>query len=104
MTVHDLVNARRDDPKNCPDLLGADGWRWRVLRTSNAYHFRDAGAADPMARQGEASKSEKPTGTPNQEFFPLLATPAAAEPKRAFEDEAATLRLMDGPIWRKTRQ
>ena len=25
----------------CPDLLGDDGWRWRVLRTSNAYAFSD---------------------------------------------------------------
>jgi CRP-like cAMP-binding protein len=24
-----------------PDLLGDNGWRWRVLRTSNAYNFRD---------------------------------------------------------------
>jgi hypothetical protein len=46
----------------CPDLLGDDGWRWRVLRTSNAHNFRDPGAPDP-------SKSEKPTETPNQEFF-----------------------------------
>jgi|SRR5580658_8333541 hypothetical protein len=29
----------------CPDLLGDDGWRWRVLRTSNAYNFRDPGRA-----------------------------------------------------------
>ena len=28
----------------CPDLLGDDGWRWRVLRTSNAYNSRDPGA------------------------------------------------------------
>jgi Helix-turn-helix domain len=44
-----------------PDLLGANGWRWRVQRTSNAYNFRDPGSPDP-------SKSEKPTGTPNQDF------------------------------------
>jgi Helix-turn-helix domain len=48
--------------ERCSDLLGANGWRWRVLRTSNAYNFRDPGAPDP-------SKSEKPTGTPNQDFF-----------------------------------
>jgi Helix-turn-helix domain len=45
----------------CSDLLGANGWRWRVLRTSNAYSFRDSGSP-------ERSKSEKPTGTPNQDF------------------------------------
>src|SRR5271165_4272699 len=48
--------------ERCADLLGDNGWRWRVLRTSNAYNFRDPGSPDP-------SKSEKPTGTPNQEFF-----------------------------------
>jgi hypothetical protein len=46
----------------CPDLLGDSGWRWRVLRTSNAYNFRDPGSPD-------RSKSEKETGTSNQEFF-----------------------------------
>src|SRR5271165_2923881 len=46
--------------EQCADLLGANGWRWRVLRTSNAYNFRDPEAPDP-------SKSEKPTGTPNQD-------------------------------------
>jgi hypothetical protein len=44
------------------DLLGDNGWRWRVERTSNAYNFRDPGSPDP-------SKSENPTGTPIQEFF-----------------------------------
>jgi hypothetical protein len=46
----------------CPDLLVDNGWRWRVLRTSNAYNFRDPGSPD-------RSKSEKETGTSNQEFF-----------------------------------
>ena len=27
------------------DLLGDNGWRWRVIRTSNAYAFNDPGAA-----------------------------------------------------------
>ena len=48
--------------ERCADLLGDNGWRWRVLRTSNAYNFRDPGSPDP-------SKSEKPTGTPNQGFL-----------------------------------
>jgi hypothetical protein len=25
----------------CPDLLGPNGWRWRVIRTSNAYKFNN---------------------------------------------------------------
>src|SRR5271166_230241 len=27
-----------------------NGWRWRVLRTSNAYNFRDPGAPPPAQR------------------------------------------------------
>jgi hypothetical protein len=48
------------------DLLGHNGWRWRVLRTSNAYNFRDP---SPAADRPDPSKSEKPTGTTIQEFF-----------------------------------
>jgi hypothetical protein len=52
-----------------PDLFDGHGWRWRVIRTSNAYNFRDPQAA---AKAPVASKSEKPTGTPNQAFFSSL--------------------------------
>jgi Helix-turn-helix domain len=38
--------------ERCPDLLGPNGWRWRIVRTSNAYKFNDP-----------ASKSENRTGT-----------------------------------------
>jgi hypothetical protein len=48
--------------ERCADLLGDNGWRWRVLRTSNAYNFRDP-------RSPNSSKSEKPTETPNQDLF-----------------------------------
>ena len=52
--------------ERCSDLLGDNGWRWRVIRTSNAYAFNDpAGGAD----RPDSSKSEKPTGTPNQKSF-----------------------------------
>ena len=53
----------------CPDLLGDNGWRWRVLRTSNSYAFADPSSAD---NRPNSSKSEKPTGTPNQVFFSSL--------------------------------
>jgi hypothetical protein len=56
----------------CSDLLGDDGWRWRVLRTSNAYNFRDPGSPD-------LSKSEKPTETTNQGFFSSFATAFGGE-------------------------
>ena len=51
--------------ERCADLLGDNGWRWRVLRTSNAYAFTDP---SPAADRPNSSKSEKPTGTPNQDF------------------------------------
>ena len=52
-----------------PDLFDGHGWRWRVIRTSNAYNFRDPKSA---AGAPVASKSEKPTGTANQAFFSSL--------------------------------
>jgi hypothetical protein len=44
-----------------PDLLGANGWRWRVQRTSNAYNFREPGSRN-------SSKSDFQSGTPIQDF------------------------------------
>jgi AraC-like DNA-binding protein len=58
--------------EQCPDLLGDNGWRWRILRTSNAYNFRDPGSPD-------SSKSERPTGTPNQGFFSSLGAAFGGE-------------------------
>jgi hypothetical protein len=52
-----------------PDLFDGQGWRWRVIRTSNAYNFRDPKAAGGAS---VASKSEKPTETANQVFFSSL--------------------------------
>jgi hypothetical protein len=60
--VHRIKRVREP----CPDLLGENGWRWRVLRTSNSYAFNDP---SPAGTQPNSSKSEKETGTPNQEFF-----------------------------------
>ena len=60
----------------CPDLLGGDGWRWRVLRTSNGYAFPDP---SPAAGRPNSSKSEKPTGTPNQDFFSSLGAAFGGE-------------------------
>jgi hypothetical protein len=60
------VNRVKRIREACPDLLGANGWRWRVLRTSNAYAFTDP---SPAGAQANSSKSEKATETPNQEFF-----------------------------------
>jgi hypothetical protein len=62
--------------ERCSDLLGHNGWRWRILRTSNAYVFRDPGARNP-------SKSDFQTGTPIQGFS-FLSAEALRAPKRAF--------------------
>ena len=58
--------------ERCSDLLGDNGWRWRVIRSSNAYNFRDPGSPD-------SSKSEKPTGTPIQEFFFSMSARTSAQ-------------------------
>jgi hypothetical protein len=51
--------------ERCRDLWGREGWRWRVIRTSNAYAFRDP-----------ASKSDQRTGTPDQEDSKPVQAPA----------------------------
>ena len=59
------VNRLKRVRERCADLLGADGWRWRVMRTSNAYEFRDPGAAD----RPDPSKSENQARTANQDLL-----------------------------------
>jgi hypothetical protein len=49
----------------CTDLFGRNAWRWRVIRTSNAYVFHDP-----------ASKSDQRTGTPDQEIKSPSLAPA----------------------------
>jgi hypothetical protein len=51
--------------ERCRDLFGRNGWRWRVIRTSNAYVFQDPKEA---VSAGFRSKSDQRTGTPNQEI------------------------------------
>jgi hypothetical protein len=55
--------------ERCRDLFGHGGSRVRVMRTSNGYTLRDPAAA---------SKSDLPTGTTNQVFFPGRVSPAPA--------------------------
>jgi hypothetical protein len=52
--------------ERCTDLFGRDGWRWRVIRTSNCYTFRD-----PLS-----SKSENRRGTSDQDSLDLIPAPA----------------------------
>ncbi|MGO9429266.1 helix-turn-helix domain-containing protein [Rhodoblastus sp.] len=78
------VNRLKRVRERCADLLGADGWRWRVMRTSNAYEFLDPGAPDARP---DPSKSENPAGTGNQDL-PFLKNPRA-EAARALMTGAA---------------
>jgi hypothetical protein len=63
---HRLARVR----ERCRCLLtGREGWRWRVVRTSNAYVLRDplaAVATHPAADRRFPSKSENPARTLNQ--------------------------------------
>ena len=59
--------------ERCTDLFGRNGWRWRVIRTSNAYVFNDPQAA---VSAGIPSKSENPTGTQNQDVLDPVSAPA----------------------------
>jgi hypothetical protein len=66
--------------ERCSDLLGDGGWRWRVIRTSNAYSFDDPVAAErkPAETAGFSSKSEKPTETRNQSLNKLKSSATRA--------------------------
>jgi hypothetical protein len=93
-----------------PDLFDGHGWRWRVIRTSNAYNFRDP---SPAADRPSSSKSERPTGTPNQAFFSSLPCPlwpsrgtnsegaAAVTARRASERLGQPPRLVSNLRWEK---
>ena len=73
--------------ERCRDLFGHDGWRWRVIRTSNAYVF-----SDPLQRP--ASESENPTGTRNQGILDPVLAPAG-DPNSPLE---RALRQLGGSI------
>jgi hypothetical protein len=66
-------------------LLGpGSGWRWRVIRVSNAYRF--------------PSDSENRGGTTNQDFFPLFSTFATTETKGLSEGVRGT-KWGQGKFW-----
>jgi hypothetical protein len=71
------------------DLFGRWSNRWTVIRTSNAYVFRDPKAA---ISGGFVAKSENPTGTPNQEspryLRPVLRERIEARPIADMDREA----------------
>jgi hypothetical protein len=57
----------------CPDLFGRTVWRWRVIRTSNAYAFRDPQA---LNSRDVPSKSENRAGTHSQDVLDPVPAPA----------------------------
>jgi len=59
--------------ERCRDLWGREGWRWRVIRTSNAYVFRDPQAAGSGL---PASEFRNRMGTLNQEISTPSLVPA----------------------------
>jgi hypothetical protein len=58
--------------ERCHDLFGKEGWRWRVIRTSNAYLFRDPQAVNSWLAP---SKSDQRTETPDQAVSKPLQIP-----------------------------
>jgi hypothetical protein len=50
--------------ERCTDLFGRDSWRWRVIRTSNAYQF-----IDPQAEIAAFLLSAKSAGNATSRRF-----------------------------------
>jgi hypothetical protein len=79
--------------ERCADLFGREGWRWRVIRTSNCYQFRDPQAVNSRP---VPSKSENRTGTPNQGIQVMslggghLAAPVENAPQSPLERALAS--------------
>jgi helix-turn-helix protein len=82
--------------ERCHDLFGRDDWRWRVIRTSNAYVFRDP---QPQLAGAPASKSENRRGTQDQDVLDPLGAPARdpdSPLERALARFAAVVAATDG--------
>jgi hypothetical protein len=82
--------------ERCRDLWGRSGWQWRVIRTSNAYQFRDPGQ---QLHSLPLSKSDQRTGTQNQELSKPLQAPAfdpASPLERALARLSAAIAVKDG--------
>lgn len=94
---HRIVRIR----ERCQDLFGNNGWRWRVIRTSNAYAFHDPTGTESA---GIPSKSENQPGTLNQQlpFLPAsvaaVARPASDALEKALARLGATLAASAGGL------
>ena len=84
--------------EQCRDLWGRESWRWRVIRTSNAYAFRDPQAA---VQAGVPSKSDYRTGTLDQDLSKPLLAPAidpTSPLERALARFATALAAREAPV------
>ena len=73
------------------DLFGRLALRWKIIRTSNAYLFRDPLPCDDG--QASSSMSENHTGTLNQELITSKAEVIHSLPRMSEALEAALARL-----------
>ena len=78
--------------EHCRDLFGREGWRWRVIRTSNAYVFRDptAVAPHPVGDRGFRSECKNSPRTLNPVVNPTLQAPVV-DPGSPLERVLASL-------------
>jgi hypothetical protein len=84
--VNRIVRIR----ERCEDLFGNLGTRWRIIRTSNGYHFFDPKGA---GSKGFSSESEFPSGTSIQESFSLASPPCPAPLDPDNDLDAALIRF-----------
>ncbi len=84
--VNRIVRIR----ERCEDLFGNMGTRWRIIRTSNAYHFRDPQGTGSKAF---SSETEFPSGTSIQESISSMPPPSPAPLDPDNDLHAALIRL-----------
>jgi hypothetical protein len=68
---HRIIRIR----ERCTDLFGRVSWRWRLVRTSNAYQFHDR---TQRAEGRPSSKPENPAGTQDEVLLHPVVTPNSA--------------------------
>ena len=79
------------------DLFGQWAYRWRIIRTSNAYAFRDPlPCHEGRLSLRRSSTSENPTGTMNPDIFSLSAPDTDAI--KAAQDALARFRQLREPL------
>jgi hypothetical protein len=76
------------------DLFGSQAYRWRIVRTSNAYLFRDPlPCAEGRPPSRFSSKSENPPGTQIQDISSTYAPTTQPDPEAAAAARASLARI-----------